>query len=966
MNCGIHSIKKPRHFRLPLIGLLLLMMGVSSAWGLEPVDVTVDDPAIDLSNSTESYTGDGTGIRVTTAPDANGVVNRIEVRSTSENGSGNWIAFALANNSDEQIDRLIVAPHFRLSGSGLFWPDLGSNRLVSITPSQGFALDRQAAGDADVFLITLDPGTVVTLIAELAGQNVPQLTLWEPDAYKDTINSYTLYEGIVLGIAGLLAVFLTILFVVKGSAMFPATAALAWAVLGYVCVDFGFIEKMVSLAPGDVNIWRAGTEVFLAASLIIFLFAYLHLNRWNVRYIYLTLTWLLGLVVLFGIAVIAPAYASGIARTSFALSSIFGLLLILTLSFRGFDRAILLIPTWCLILAWVFGAWLTVTGRLDNDIIQPALGGGLVLIIMLISFTVMQHAFAGGVLVQGIVSDVERQALAQAGSGDAVWDWDVDRDEIFTGPEAATQLGYKGTALNGSPNIWLELLHPEDRDKFKSTLDVILDHRKGRISQDFRLRAKNGQFHWSKIRARPVIGNNGEVIRCVGSIADITDKKVAQERMLHDAVHDHLTGLPNRQLFMDRLETAMSLARSNNQLRPSVFVIDFDRFSGINGSMGLSVGDSILLTMARRLGRLLKPQDCLARLGGDQFALVLLSESDPEKIATLADALQRSLKTPVSFSDQEIFVTASIGLVSWSADQAKPEDMIKDAELAMFQAKRIGGDRIEPFRPAFRSQVTPAVHIESELRQAIERNEFEMYYQPIIDLEKKTVAGFEALMRWNHPRRGIVSPTEFIPLAEKTGMIIQLGLFSLNKAVEQLSLWQQELGNVPVFMSVNISSRQLVRHDLINDVKSVLNKHTVMRDTLKLELTESLIMENPEYSSQVLKKVKALGVQLSLDDFGTGYSSLSHLMQFPFDTIKIDRSFVTSSEGKGRPIILRSMVGMAHDLGMDVVAEGAENEQDALDLYQLGCKYAQGFLFGEPMSADIARRALAQDYPLKK
>ena len=262
--------------------------------------------------------------------------------------------------------------------------------------------------------------------------------------------------------------------------------------------------------------------------------------------------------------------------------------------------------------------------------------------------------------------------------------------------------------------------------------------------------------------------------------------------------------------------------------------------------------------------------------------------------------------------------------------------------------------------------MTPAVHIESELRQAIERNEFEMYYQPIIDLEKKTVAGFEALMRWNHPRRGIVSPTEFIPLAEKTGMIIQLGLFSLNKAVEQLSLWQQELGNVPVFMSVNISSRQLVRHDLINDVKSVLNKHTVMRDTLKLELTESLIMENPEYSSQVLKKVKALGVQLSLDDFGTGYSSLSHLMQFPFDTIKIDRSFVTSSEGKGRPIILRSMVGMAHDLGMDVVAEGAENEQDALDLYQLGCKYAQGFLFGEPMSADIARRALAQDYPLKK
>ena len=946
--------------------LLSFFYQAGTASALEPVDVTAEQVAIDLTKSYELYQGAGSKIQVKTAPDADGVINLIEVRSDATTNSGNWLAFALANNSDKQIDRLIVAPHFRLSGSGLFWPDLGSARITSITPSQGFVLDRQEDSDADIFRITLDPGTVVTLVVEMYSDSVQQLTLWEPNAYKDTVNSYTLYEGIVLGIAGLLALFLTILFVVKGSAMFPATAALAWAVLAYICVDFGFIGKIVSIGPGDLNFWRAGTEVFLAASLVIFLYAYLHLNRWNTRYSYLVLAWLLGLLVLFGVAAISPSKAAGIARLSFALTAGLGLLLIIILSFRGFDRAILLIPTWSLTLAWVFGAWLTVKGQLDNDIIQPALGGGLVLIVMLISFTVMQHAFAGGTSIQSLVSDVERQALALTGSGDAVWDWDVDRDEIFTGAEVATQLGMKKTGLNGSPNNWFNLLHPEDRDRFKATLDVILDHRRGRISQDFRLQAQNGQYHWMTIRARPVIGNDGEVLRCVGTITDVTDQRVAQERLLHDAVHDNLTGLPNRHLFLDRLENAISLARADEQLKPSVFVIDFDRFSEINDSMGLSVGDSVLVTMARRLGRILKPQDTLARLNGDQFGLLLLSESDPEKIAIFADALKRSIKTPVSFSDKEIFVTASIGLVSWSSEQTTPNGMMQDAEIAMFQAKRVGGDRIEPFRPAFRSQQSPSTHLESELRRALERDEIEMYYQPIINLETKTVAGFEALMRWQHPKRGLISPAEFIPLAEKTGLIIPLGQFAMERSAAQLSAWQQALIDAPIFVSVNISSRQLLRHDLINDVKSVLARCTLLPNTLKLELTESLIMENPEQTSQVLKRVKDLGAGLYLDDFGTGYSSLSHLMRFPFDTIKIDRSFVTNSGGNGRPIILRSIVSMAHDLGMQVVAEGAENETDALELHQLGCEFAQGFLFGEPMTADIAWQALQQDYALKK
>ncbi len=963
---GVQNLKRAIQTVSYVLALICVFFFGSQADALEAVEVAPDQAAIDLTKSYDLYSGAGPQIQVTTVPDAQSIVNRIEVRSDAEESTGNWLTFALANNSDQQIDRLIVAPHFRLANSGLIWPDLGNARIRSITPSEGFTLDRQSDPDADIFRITLNPGSVVTFVAELADDDVNQLTLWEPDAYKDAVNSYTLYEGIVLGIAGLLAVFLTILFVVKGSAMFPATAALAWAVLAYVCVDFGFLSKIVSLAPGDQNIWRACTEVFIAASLLVFLYAYLHLNRWNTRYNYLILGWLVGLVGLIAAAVFAPSEAVGIARFSIAATAVLGLIIVLVLSFRGFDRAILLIPTWLLIITWVCGAYMTISGQLDNDIIQPALGGGLVLIVLLISFTVMQHAFAGGALVQGLVSDVERQALALTGSGDSVWDWDVDRDEIFISEETALSLGIHPSDINGSPNKWLVLLHPEDRDRFKSTLDIILDHRRGRVSQDFRLRGANGKYHWMNVRARPVIGSDGEVLRCVGTITDVTDLRVSRERLLHDAVHDNLTGLPNRELFIDRLETAISLARSETKLRPSVFIINLDRFSQINETMGLAIGDSVLLTVARRMTRLLKPQDALARLGGDQFALLLLSEHEPDKVATVADAIKRSLKAPINFADKEIVVTASIGLISWSADQTSAEDMIKDGELAMFQAKRVGGDSIEPFRPSFRTQQAPNMHLETELRRAVDRKELEMFYQPIIRLETQTVVGFEALMRWQHPQRGLISPTEFIPLAERTNLIIPLGMFALESAASELAKWQKALGDVPVFVSVNISSRQLLRHDLINDIKTVLNRNQILPNTLKLELTESLIMENPEHSSDVLQRVRDLGAGLSLDDFGTGYSSLSHLMRFPFDTIKIDRSFVSNAGGNGRPIILRSIVGMAHDLGMEVVAEGAEDETDALELHQLGCEYAQGFLYGAPMTAKVALQALQQDYPLKR
>jgi diguanylate cyclase (GGDEF)-like protein/PAS domain S-box-containing protein len=936
----------------------LLLSAMAPAQAIQSVRIPLDATAIDLTKAVESYGAQGDRLLVSTAPGSDGIVRRIEVRALEPGSHPNWIVFALTNDTDEQIERLVVAPHFRLVGSGVIWPDLGASRISAITASQSFPPERVDSADADVFRLTIDPGTTVTYVAELRSASLPQLYLWQPDAYKDKLISLSLYKGIVIGVAGLLALFLTIVFVVKGAVIFPAAAALAWAVLAYVCIDFGFWDKIFDTSAQADRVWRAGAETSLAATLLVFLFAYLNLNRWHVRASRVAIGWLVFLVALIGLAVFDAPIAAGVARISLATVAAVGFILVLYLSTHGYDRAVMLIPTWFLLLVWVIAAGFTVTGSLTNDLVSPALIGGLVLIVMLIGFTVMQNAFAGGGLGNGTISDSERKALALTGCGDIIFDWDVESDRVYVSPEVETQLGLYRGELEGPASKWLDILHPFERDRYRASLDTMLEQRRGRINQEFRLRAADGHYFWFLLKARPVIGPEGEVIRVIGTLADVTEQKTAQTRLLHDAVHDNLTGLPNRELFFDRLDAALKLSQTDAQIRPTVICIDIDRFKHINETIGFSAGDSILLTIARRLGRILKPQDTLARLSSDQFAAVVISESETDHIIAIANVIRRAVSTPVTFGQNEVPLTASIGLALFDPQlHANREDMLNDAEIAVRHGKRIGGNRIEVFRPSMRTVRSDRLTLEADLRRALDRGEMHILFQPIIRLEDRTVAGFEALLRWDHPRLGRLSPAEFIPVAEETGSIVDLGLFAMERTARELSAWQAALDlDPPLFASVNISSRQLLRHDLLQDVRAVLSRWKIARGTLKLELTESLVMENPEYAAQILSRIHEFGAGLCLDDFGTGYSSLAYLQRFPFDTIKIDRSFVHHNGKGARPIILRSIVTLAHDLGMDIVAEGAETESDAIELSQLGCEFAQGYVFGHPMSANEARK----------
>jgi diguanylate cyclase (GGDEF)-like protein len=519
--------------------------------------------------------------------------------------------------------------------------------------------------------------------------------------------------------------------------------------------------------------------------------------------------------------------------------------------------------------------------------------------------------------------------------------------------------------MHGPARNWLPRLHPDDRDRFRATLDVLLEHRRGRLNHEFRIRAEDGHFHWLAIRARPVLGSDGEIIRCVGTVVDITEQKNSIERLLHDALHDNLTGLPNRQVFLDRLQSVLTLAPGGDLVRPTVMVIDIDRYKLVNDALGVAAGDNILIALTRRLRRLLKPQDTLARLSGDQFGLILVSERDPVKVADFADAVSKAITVPINFANREIILTASIGLASWVDQQENAAGLMNDAELAMYRAKRAGGNRVEPFSPSLRSFGTDRLQIETDLRRAVERKELSMVYQPIIRLEDAEVAGFEALMRWEHPKRGSIPPSEFIPIAETSDLIGPLGMFALEQATGDLVSWQHHTGELPLFVSINLSSVQLLNNDLYDDIRALLAKTHCDPSRIKLELTESMVMENPEQARLVLAKLRGTGLGLALDDFGTGYSSISYLTRFPFDTIKLDKSLVRDESDK-KAVLLRSVISMARELDMKVVAEGIESEEDAVELAKMGCTYGQSFLFGPPMSAESVLRLLKERFPLTK
>ncbi|MBD8065498.1 GGDEF and EAL domain-containing protein [Devosia sp. PTR5] len=946
--------------------LALAIVTLAPASAFEVISVPDDVNAVNLSDIIEVVPGEDGKVQLSTAPDADGIIRRIEVLASEPGTNPTFALLALRNDSDQQIERLLVAPFFRLPGSGVFQPDLGAQRITAVTPSAGIRPVRTADPEADVFEVTLDPGATMTLVAELTHGTLPELYLWQPNAYRDYINAFTLFRGVVLGVASLASVFLTIMFVVKGRGVFPATAAFAWAVLAYLLIDFSLMGRIFGLGPEGVQPLRAAAEAAIATTLAGFLFIYLNLHRWHLRFIHLALGLAALFLALFGFAFLQPAIAATISRLVMVLLGGSGFFLILLLALRGYDRAVLLVPTWIIYLAWLFYSWMVISGQVTNDVAQPAVAGGLVLIVMLLGFTAVQHAFSEGQVSIGTLSEVERRALALTGSGDFVFDWNIDRDRVSVSDELATRLGEKRGALRGAIKRWLDRVHPDDRDRFRTAFDTLVELRRGKVSADMRLAGHDGSFRTFRMRVKPVLGGDGQVTRIVGTLQDVTEDRAARARLLHDAVHDSLTGLPNRQLFLDRLDRALVRARAPNGSKPAVFLIDIDRFMELEERIGHSAADSVLLAIARRVSRIMRPLDTLARISGDQFAVILASEQAASTIADTAEQIRKALKAPFNFGDRDLTLTASIGVTIYDSNPATPADVLRDAELAMYYAKRLGGDRIEAYRASARSISAYNKASEEDLERGMKQGELHVQFQPIMDIQTGQIAGAEALMRWTHPTRGIVTPDEFVPLAERSGQIEKLGRLAFEQSASQARDWMKTIG-LPegFFLSVNLSPSQLATESLLSDMRSLLAQDRTLAGHLKLEVTESQVMTNPEHSAFMLEALRNLGVGLALDDFGTGHSSLSYLHRFPVDTIKIPAPFVRLNADTGiaqtQSPIIRAIMGLASDLELMVVAEGVETLDEIERLRQLGCRYAQGFAFGAAMTGpELGRKLTAQ------
>jgi diguanylate cyclase (GGDEF)-like protein len=430
----------------------------------------------------------------------------------------------------------------------------------------------------------------------------------------------------------------------------------------------------------------------------------------------------------------------------------------------------------------------------------------------------------------------------------------------------------------------------------------------------------------------------------------------------HHALHDSLTGLPNRALFMDHLKLAISRCQRNRERLFAVLFLDLDRFKVINDSLGHVAGDQLLVEVARRLESCLRQGDTVARVGGDEFTILLEDVTDAHEVTVIAQRIQKELALPFNLGGYEVFTTASIGIAPSTIGYEHPDDILRDADTAMYRAKSLGKSRYEIFDKEMHTHAVNLLNLETDLRRALERREFAVYYQPIVSLETGVLQGFEALLRWRHPSHGFIAPAEFIPVAEETGLILPVGRWALEEACRQMREWQAQFPHAAeMYVSVNLSGRQFANPELCEQIREALETTGLKPEGLKLEITESVVMENIEKTIEMLRQLRALGVESSIDDFGTGYSSLSYLHHFPSTTLKIDRSFISRMGGADENAeIVRTILLLARNLGMCVVAEGVETESQLTQLQTLACDYGQGYLFSKAVNAAAIGRLLSE------
>jgi diguanylate cyclase (GGDEF)-like protein/PAS domain S-box-containing protein len=550
----------------------------------------------------------------------------------------------------------------------------------------------------------------------------------------------------------------------------------------------------------------------------------------------------------------------------------------------------------------------------------------------------------------------EAQALALLGN----WSYEIATGVVTCSTELYRVIGVDPEVGIASFERFLLLVQPRDLVRAEVFLQQVQEDYAG-CSDELRITTPRGEERWLALRATPVSDDAGHIVEMRGTLQDITERKVSEERLIYMALHDTLTGLANRSLFNDRLDHALA----RRDVAVAVMLVDVDGFKAINDGMGHSAGDELLVALAGRLSGALRPSDTVARFGGDEFT-ILLEDVDENDAVAAAMRLLAELSSPFEFGGREISVQASVGLTVGAGDSCDAQQLLRNADAAMYSAKRRGGGRHAVFNADLHAEVTQRRALEGDLRRVALGSEMTLWYQPLVDLRDGRLCGFEALLRWNHPERGMISPCDFIPIAEETGAIIPIGRWVIQEACRQMRRWHSEYPSAAeLSMNVNLSARQLASPDIADDVAVALEQSGINPAQLTLEITETMIMADEDEVGACLQRLKALGVRISVDDFGTGYSSLQHLDRFPIDELKIDRSFVSHlGEGDADSGVALAVIRLAQSLRIDVVAEGIEREDQLVQLRGAACTRGQGFYFWKPLDAASAETLLRESTSL--
>jgi len=557
---------------------------------------------------------------------------------------------------------------------------------------------------------------------------------------------------------------------------------------------------------------------------------------------------------------------------------------------------------------------------------------------------------------------LDRFVIACGGQQDGIWDWDVRSRKVYYSPRWKTMLGYQDRDIGDSPDDWFELVHPDDRERLRSMIDANLAGSITPIEHRYRVRNRDGSYRWMLARAEMLRDDAGRVYRIVGRQTDVHSDDEADTDPRIGGLHDPLTKLPNRTVLTDRLRLALARARRDPGRPFALLFFDVDRFKNVNDSLGHLTGDRLLRAIADRVQAACRPSDTVARFGGDEFVIIVEDITDVRGATAAAERILGEFRVPFDLDGLEVFASVSIGIAVWKPSYERPEDLLRDSDTAMYRAKANGRNTFVVFDEDMHARVVATLRLETDLRRAIARNEFRVYYQPIVSMTVGRITGFEALVRWQHPERDLLLPLSFIGIAEEMGAIIQIDRFVAEEACRQLRAWQNKYRhNPPLNVSVNISGTQFLQPDLVQQVDHILRKTGLYGRSLTVEVTESVLMENAQYASAMLDQLRALDIGISIDDFGTGYSSLAYLRRFKIDTLKIDYSFVSrmlADEESSQ--IVKTITTLAGNLGKQTVAEGVETRSQFEALRELGVDRAQGIYISPAIPAEEAEELLAR------